>query len=351
MDQSKSVRWLVSLVVVTGFASMSSTTVWADGSLRLAYLSSLKGPAQIYLLDENGKSKQVKVTSHKSDYRSPQLSPDGGWIAFHSQHDSKPGLFIVRSSGGAPRHLTKEVTRFLGWQYAWSPDSKRIAFLAHPGKKGADIHVVDIATGKVARLTTGGSRSPAWSPDGKSIAYMTWTGDPHTGLCVMKADGTDQRQLSSEGHRDSFPSWSPDSRKIAFRIFRRVGGHRSEVYVIDVKGGKPKKLLDKEFSVVGPAWSPDGTRIAVRTGADGWGIDVVDVKTGKRTRIIKIDGITPLFWYDADRLVFEAEQDGNREIFAVKIGDQPVNLTKNPASDRLPRSVGPNRFGVPTGGG
>jgi len=224
--------------------------------LRLAFLSSRKGPAQIYVLDENGKSKLVKVTPRNSSYRSPQLSPDGGWIAFHSQHESKPGLFIVRSSGGAPRHLTKEVTRFLGWQYAWSPDSKRIAFLAHPGKKGADIHVVDIATGKVARLTTSGSRSPAWSPDGKSIAYMAWTGQPHVGLCVMKADGTDRRHLSSRGHRDAFPSWSPDSRRIAFHHFRRSpkgDGIIGEVYVIDVHGGKAKKLLDGKFSMGNPA--------------------------------------------------------------------------------------------------
>jgi len=68
----------------------------------------------------------------------------------------------------------------------------------------------------------------------------------------MKADGTDQRQLSSEGHRDAFPSWSPDSRKIAFQNFRRSPkgeGIVGEVLVIDVKGGKPKKLLDKKFCI------------------------------------------------------------------------------------------------------
>ena len=161
----------------------------------------------------------------------------------------------------------------------------------------------------------------------------------------MKADGTDQRQLSSEGHRDAFPSWSPDSRRIAFQNYRREGdGIIGEVYVIDVKDGKRKKLLDKKYSVGDPAWSPDGTRIAVRTGAGGeWGIDVVDVQTRKRTRCVHSG--SAFFWYDAERLVFEADKDGNREIFAVKIGDQPVNLTNSPASDRLPRFVGRHRFG------
>ncbi|MCH7728363.1 MAG: PD40 domain-containing protein [Planctomycetes bacterium] len=350
MKHSMNLCWLVSLVLATGFVSVSSTTVRA--AVRLAFLSSRQGPAQIYVLDEKGETKKVQLISDKSVFQSPQLSPDGRWIAFHSKHDSKPGLFIVRSSGGEPRHLTKEVARFLGWQYAWSPDSNRIAFLAHPGKKGADIHVVDIATAKIQRLTTGGARSPAWSPDGKSIAYMAWTGQPHTGLCVMKADGTDQRQLYRQtSARDTFPSWSSDSQQIAFQSYRREGGGIiGEVYVIDVNGGKPKMLLDKTFSVWNPAWSPDGTRIAVRTGFGGWGIDVVDVKTGKRTRCVSLNAGSTFFWYDAQRLVFEAKQDEHREIFLVKIGDEPVNLTNNSADDRLPRAVGPNRFGAQPNG-
>ena len=122
--------------------------------------------------------------------------------------------------------------------------------------------------------------------------------------------------------------------------------------MIDVKGGKPRKLLDEKLAAYDPCWSPDGTRIAVRTGVGGWGIDVVDVQTGKRTRCVNNSGFgSPFFWCDAQRLVFGAKQDGNWEIFAVKIGDQPVNLTKSPARDRLPRSVGPNRFGTSTNGG
>ena len=95
MNHSINLRWLVSLVVAIGFTSVGSATVWAGGDLRLAFLSSRNGPAQIYVLDENGETKKVQVSPGKSVYHSPQLSPDGGWIAFHSKHDSKPGLFVV----------------------------------------------------------------------------------------------------------------------------------------------------------------------------------------------------------------------------------------------------------------
>lgn len=318
-----------------------------QAALRLAYLSSRAGAPQICVLDEKGVIKTLEMAPARAHCSSPQLSPDGRWIAFHSQLKSKkPGLFVIRSAGGKPRHLSEGVTRFLGWQFAWSPDSKRIAFLAHPGKTGADIHVVTIATGIVARLTTGGARAPAWSPDGTSIAFMAWTGQPHAGLCVMKSDGTDQRQLYREtSARDSFPSWSPDSKTIAFQSYRKEGkGLVGEVFLIAVNGGNPKKLLDEKFSVWNPSWSPDGTRIAVRTGAGGWGLDVVDVTTRVRTRCA--EGHSPFFWVDANQLVFEAGQKEKRDIFGVTIGSEPVNLTNHPGNDRLPKTVGPNRFGA-----
>ena len=134
MQQSKNRRWLVSLVLATGLVLVSRTAVWA--APRLAFLSSRQGAVQIFVLDEEGKTKKVHLTSDESVYRSPQLSPDGRWIAFHSKHDSKPGLFVVRSNGGEPRLLTKEVTRFLGWQYAWSPDSRESRFSLIQEKRG-----------------------------------------------------------------------------------------------------------------------------------------------------------------------------------------------------------------------
>ena len=74
---------------------------------RLAFMSSRDGDAQIYVLHNAGATKKLQLTPPRSDCRSPQLSPDGRWIAFHSKHDDKkPGLFIVRSTGGEPRHLT-----------------------------------------------------------------------------------------------------------------------------------------------------------------------------------------------------------------------------------------------------
>jgi Tol biopolymer transport system component len=319
---------------------------------RLVFLTTDDGIAQICVVDSDGKTKEVNVLPGQSVYRSPQLSPDGRWIAFHSTHDGKAALFVVPSNGGEPRHLTKGVSRFLGWQYAWSPDSKSIAFLAHPGKKGADIHVVDVSTRKTTRLTTGGSRSPSWSPDGTSIAYMAWTGQPHVGLCVMNTDGTGQRQLSSKGHRDAFPSWSPDSRKIVFQVLRSVkGGVAGEVHVIDLQNGTTKKLLNQKISVWDPCWSPNGTHVAVRTGAGGqWGIDVVNVQTEKRTRCVSLSGGSSFFWYHNNRIVFTDKADGNQDIFSVAIGDPPVNLTKSAANDQLPRGVGPNRFGLPVKG-
>ena len=87
MNPSKNLRCLVSLILAAGFASVSGTTVWAGS--RLAFLSSRKGPAQIYVLDEKGEARKVKLTPDKPACQNPQLSPDGRWISFCVLSDTK----------------------------------------------------------------------------------------------------------------------------------------------------------------------------------------------------------------------------------------------------------------------
>ena len=69
-------------------------------------------------------------------------------------------------------------------------------------------------------LRTGDERYPSYSPDGTQIAFRgdldlaEPSGDEE--IYVMNADGTNVRQLTSNGDFDSAPAWSPDGTKIAF---------------------------------------------------------------------------------------------------------------------------------------
>ena len=41
-----------------------------------------------------------------------------------------------------------------------------------------------------------------------------------------------------------------------------LDGRRKHLFVVEIAGGEPRQLTSGDFDALGPAWSPDGTRIA-----------------------------------------------------------------------------------------
>src|SRR5947209_6311561 len=93
------------------------------------------------------------------------ISPDGQQVAWVQEGK----IFVSGLSGNtAPRRITAGKAEDEG-SVAWSPDSKRIAFLSDAGTTGRQqLYVIDIANGRPRKLTNvkGSLSSPGWSPDG-----------------------------------------------------------------------------------------------------------------------------------------------------------------------------------------
>jgi len=76
---------------------------------------------------------------------------------------------------------------------------------------------------------------------------------------VMDADGSNQTRLTRDPADDSGPAWSPDGSRIAFMSYR---DRNDEIYVMDADGSNQTRLTRDLANDIGPAWSPDGSRIA-----------------------------------------------------------------------------------------
>ncbi len=86
----------------------------------------------------------------------------------------------------------------------------------------------------------------AWSPDGQSIAFASRQSG-FSQICVMKADGSDQRQLTYGNANSDSPAWSPDGKNIIFvsdqaGIPTEDGNPISQVYIMKADGTEQRRL-------------------------------------------------------------------------------------------------------------
>ncbi len=84
-------------------------------------------------------------------------------------------------------------------------------------------------------------------------------------IYVINGDGTGLTPLASEaGYSLDGPVWSPDGTRIAYchSGLRNPEGKLYTVWVMNADGSGQRKLTTGDARGYDPAWSPDGTRIA-----------------------------------------------------------------------------------------
>src|SRR5439155_15378009 len=85
---------------------------------------------------------------------------------------------------------------------------------------------------------------PRWSPDGRRIAFVAGSTSTETAIYVMNADGTGAiRVTPATGFHD--PSWAPDSSRLA------VTSPDEEIYLVALDGSQPVRLTFGGCTVVG----------------------------------------------------------------------------------------------------
>ena len=148
----------------------------------------------------------------------------------------------------------------------WSPDDQRIAFVSE--RDGSpQVYIMNADGSNPTRLTQGGAvdQLPTWSPDGTRIAFQT-NRDGNNEVYVMNADGSNPTNLTQSPAADEFPAWSPGGDQIAFKSDRDGNG---EIYVMNVDGSRPTRLTNNPADEYYPAWSPTGSQIAFVSNRDG----------------------------------------------------------------------------------
>jgi Tol biopolymer transport system component len=97
---------------------------------------------------------------------------------------------------------------------------------------------------------------PDASPDGQWLTAYSMGEQRH--IYVMRTDGTDQRDLTPDNFRHSWPRWAPDGDRIAFTS-RRTGNY--ELWIINRDGSGLRQLTQSAGGHYSP-WSADARMVA-----------------------------------------------------------------------------------------
>jgi len=289
---------------LTNDENSSASPRWSPDGEKLAFISARDGQDQIWTIDISSGA-LTKITHLSAGAGGdPVWSPDGNWIAFTAdvypeckdeacnnrmaaqraqtkvhphvadgllfrhwkswKDGMRSHIFVAPVQGGEARDLTPgdyDAPPFsLGGMtdYAFSPDSKELAFASNHDKVEAtstnsDVWIVSVRGGAAKNITAtnhGYDGSPRFSSDGRFLAYRSQVtpGFESDRFRLMLYDRKTGRAQSLSETLDSWVdeyTFSPDSLTIYLTAEDRG---RNPIYSVSVSGGPVRKVLADGFN-------------------------------------------------------------------------------------------------------
>ena len=293
-----------------GVRSATYPSVRSDGK-RLAFISDHTGFGQVWALDlPSGVPEQV--TRHADKVSFVDFAPVGDALIYgmDAGGDERIQFYLLAGGDGAERPLTRRPKIIHIWG-GWSPDARRIAFGANIRDQAFfDVYVMDVATGEETCVFQGdGHFAPvAWSPDGKHLAVIEMRGSLDIDLHLLEiATGKMEKLLQPIGEsRHQSVRFARDGKSIflATDIDRDFLGFAR----LDLATRKTEWLHAPDWDVEVVRPSRDNARIAHVTNIEGYGnLAIRDMASGKDLKIeLPGLGIVPeITWTpDSSAIVF-----------------------------------------------
>jgi eukaryotic-like serine/threonine-protein kinase len=307
---------------------------WSPGGERIAYWAyDDAGQRDIFTVSSRGGANTVvPLTDDAAIDWSPVWSPDGRWIYFSSDRSGTMSIWrvAVDERSGRRRGSPEPVGAPAEWAgpLSMSADGRHILFQTrsvtnslHRARfdTGSETLTIDPSPALAGSLLAG---SASASPDGEWIAFTT---EGREDVFVMRADGSDRRQLTEDDHRDRGATWTPDGERILF-YSTRSGSYQVWSIRPDGSGLTALTNLSGGVSTNYPLVSPDGRWMASVTINGDWFIfDLSQPPTVQPEFLPKIPGTESGLWAQSwspdGRQLAGVPFIGRREVWIYSVAD------------------------------
>ncbi|MBS0654367.1 MAG: Tol-Pal system protein TolB [Verrucomicrobia bacterium] len=227
------------------------------------YVSYKIGQPKIYLASLKD-GREVRASALRGNQVTPAIYKDSSTIAFACDVTGKSDLFIQPLSPN-PETLEKPRQIFTAKAAAnaspsFSSDGKKIAFVSN--KDGSPkIYVMEIPAPNMKpeqiKTTLISKRcrensAPCWSPDGKKLAYCSRTSGPRQ-IWVYDFETGTERELTHDESNKENPFWAPDSLHL---LYNATDAKSSEIMLINLNQPEAVQITSGPGFKLFASWEP-----------------------------------------------------------------------------------------------
>jgi len=246
---------------------------------------------------------ETQLVNHPANDSAPFLSPNGNYLIFISDRTGSRGLWALKmkegqadgepsqlkgdlGNGFSLKNITADGSLMYGiWKSTWNVNTAMLDF-----KSGKVISKPE----RHPQRYEGKNFMPFWSPDGKYLAYASMRGSggwkQKMLFVIHNMETGEELELQTDlaiGASMGWlkPRWTPDSKSLLLHgsISRYVDGF----YLIDIKTGKRTRILEKDAGGnekfgFWPQLAPDGNTLYYLN-SDARKLMKYDISSGEKT--------------------------------------------------------------------
>ena len=212
------------------------------------------------------------------------ISPDGKTVAYVTDENGKQSIWLRQVTTGTDlQAVTPGNEKYKGLSFF--PNSEYLSYLKIEGDS-ADLYQVSTFGGASRRLATNVDTPVSFSPDGGQFTFVRYSAEAHmTTLMIADAGGGNERVLatlkepqlfSRGGFISSGPAWSPDGTLIAVPAYSVTEKTYREIILVNVADGSMNTINQQRWnSIEKIVWVANGSGFLMNASeANSWWLQI-----------------------------------------------------------------------------